>query len=148
MQNFSGSNQCVAVEARVNDGVVINTTFGGTNPGEGNTVNNCVSDNVNFTGQANTTMDVVFRNNALSNNNPNNIIGGGNLVLATKGTMTFHVTGNTMRDANGSAVTFFKASPLSGTPSMSGYFANNTIGVAAVADSGSKTGNGIFVSAG
>jgi hypothetical protein len=62
--------------------------------------------------------------------------------------MTFHVTGNSMRDANGSAVTLFKASPLSGIPSMSGYFANNTIGAAAVADSGSKTGNGIFISAG
>jgi hypothetical protein len=31
---------------------------------------------------------------------------------------------------------------------MSGYFNNNIIGVAAVTDSGSKTGNGIFVSAG
>ena len=51
-------------------------------------MNNCVSDNVNFTGQGNTTMDVAFRNNTLSNNNPNNIIGGGNLVLASKGTMT------------------------------------------------------------
>ena len=87
MQNFSDGNQCVAVEARVSSGVVINTTFGGANPGEGSTVNNCVSDNVNFTGQGNTTMDVAFRNNTLSNNNPNNIIGGGNLVLASKGTM-------------------------------------------------------------
>jgi Bacterial cadherin-like domain/Bacterial Ig domain/RTX calcium-binding nonapeptide repeat (4 copies) len=150
MQNFSDGNQCVAVEARVSSGVVINTTFGGTNPGEGNTINNCVSDNANFTGQGNTTMDVAFRGNTLSNNNPNNIIGGGNLVLATKGTMTTHVTNNTMRDANGSAVTLFKASadPGGSTPSLSSFFANNTIGVAGVADSGSKSGNGIFVSAG
>jgi hypothetical protein len=62
--------------------------------------------------------------------------------------MTFHVTGNTMRDANGSAVTLFKASPLSGVPSMNGFFSNNTIGVLGVTDSGSKTGNGIFISAG
>src|SRR3954451_8512915 len=148
MQNFSDGNQCFAVEARASSGVVVNTTFGGTNPGEGNTISNCVSDNANFTGQQNTTMDVAFRNNTLSNNNPNNIIGGGNLVLATNGTMTSHVTGNSMRDANGSAVTLFKASPLSGTPSMSTFFANNTIGVAGTTDSGSKTGNGIFVSAG
>ena len=149
MQNFSDGNQCVAVEARVSSGVVINTTFGGANPGEGSTVNNCVSDNVNFTGQGNTTMDVAFRNNTLSNNNPNNIIGGGNLVLASKGTMTTHVTNNTMRDANGSAVTLFKAAADPGAaPSMSTYFANNTIGVAGVADSGSKSGNGVFVSAG
>jgi hypothetical protein len=88
------------------------------------------------------------RSNMLSNNHAQNIIGGGSLTLATAGTMTFHVTGNTMRDANGSAVTLFKAGALSGTPSMSGFFSGNTIGVAAVADSGSKTGNGIFVSAG
>ena len=137
-----------AVEARVSSGVVINTTFGGTNAGEGNTLTNAVSDLVNFTGQQNTTMDVVVRNNTLSNNNPNNIIGGGSLVFATAGTMNFHATGNTMRDANGSAVTVFKASPLSGTPTMNGFFSGNTIGVAGVAESGSKTGNGIFVSAG
>ena len=150
MQNFSDGNQCVAVEARVSSGVVINTTFGGANPGEGNTINNCVSDNANFTGQGNTTMDVAFRNNTLSNNNPNNIIGGGNLVLATKGTMTTHVTNNTMRDANGSAVTLFKASadPGGSAPSLSSFFTNNTIGVAGTVDSGSKSGNGIFVSAG
>jgi VCBS repeat-containing protein len=148
MQNFVDGNQSFAVEARVSSGVIINTTFGGTVAGEGNTLTNSVSDLVNFTGQQNTTMDVVMRNNTLSNNNPNNIIGGGSLVLATAGTMTFHVTGNTMRDANGSAVTLFKASPLSGVPSMSGFFANNTIGVLGVTDSGSKTGNGIFVSAG
>jgi hypothetical protein len=42
----------------------------------------------------------------------------------------------------------FKGTPVSGTPSLSGFFNNNTIGVANVTDSGSKTGNGIFVSAG
>jgi hypothetical protein len=136
------------VEARVSSGVIINTTFGGTNPGEGNTLTSAVGDLVNFTGQQNTTMDVVMRNNTLSNNNPSNIIGGGSLTLATAGTMTFQVTGNTMRDANGSAITLFKASALSGTPSMSGVFSSNTIGVSNVAGSGSMTGNGIFVSAG
>jgi hypothetical protein len=53
-----------------------------------------------------------------------------------------------MRDANGSAVTLFKASALSGTPSLNGIFSSNTIGVNGVAGSGSQTGNGIFVSAG
>jgi hypothetical protein len=151
MQNLSGGNQSFAVEARASSGVVINTTFGGTNAGEGNILNSAVSDLANFTGQANTTMDVVFRNNTLSNNNPGNVIGGGSLVLATKGTMTFHATGNTMRDANGSAVTLFKAAkdvPADTNPSLTGFFDSNTIGVAGVTDSGSKTGNGIFVSAG
>ncbi len=148
IQNFSDGGTSFAVEARVNSGVVINTTFGGTSAGEGNTLTSAVGDLVNFTGQDNTTMDIVMRNNILSNNHAQNIAGGGNLTLATKGTMTFQVTGNTMRDANGSAVTLFKASAGTGTPSMSGAFANNTIGVAGIANSGSATGNGIFVSAG
>src|SRR5262249_54034864 len=102
------------------------------------------SDLVNFTGQTGTTMDVQFKNNVLSNNDPNNIIGGASLVLGSQGVMTFVVDSNTMRDANGSAVTLFKAS--AGT-SVTGRFTNNTIGVAGTLDSGSKTGNGIFVSA-
>ncbi|HEX6313683.1 MAG TPA: hypothetical protein VFZ73_02445, partial [Gemmatimonadaceae bacterium] len=148
MQNVVGGNASFAVEARVSSGVTINTTFGGTGIGEGNTLTSALGDLVNFTGQDNTTMDVIMRNNTLSNNHPQNIIGGGSLTLATTGTMTYHVTGNSMRDADGSAVTLFKASPLSGTPSLSGFFANNTIGVAGVVNSGSKTANGIFVSAG
>jgi VCBS repeat-containing protein len=148
IQNFTNSGTSFAVEARLNSGVIINTTFGGINPGEGNTLTSAVGDLVNFTGQQLTTMGVVMQNNTLSNNNPNNTIGGGSLTLATAGTMTFNVSGNTMRDANGSAVTLFKAGALSGVPSMSGIFTNNSIGVNGVAGSGSKTGNGIFVSAG
>ncbi|MBI4910060.1 MAG: putative Ig domain-containing protein [Acidobacteria bacterium] len=142
MQNLSGGNQSFAVEARVADNVIINSTV------TGNTFTNAVSDLANFTGQDNTNMDVAFRNNVLSNNSAGNIIGGGSLVLATKGVMTFHVTGNTMRDAHGSAVTLFKAAPSRGVPSMNGFFDSNSIGVAGVVDSGSKSGNGIFVSAG
>ncbi|MFO1312326.1 MAG: Ig-like domain-containing protein [Burkholderiales bacterium] len=139
-------NSGVLIEART--GATVNTTLGGTLAGEPNTFTSARADLVNFTGQQTSTMDVVMRNNVMSNNHPDNNIGGGSLTLATAGTMTFDVDGNTMRDANGSAVTLFKASALSGTPSLTGRFTNNTIGVAAAADSGSKTGNGIFVSAG
>jgi hypothetical protein len=147
-QNVLGGNSSLAVEARVSSGVVINATVGGPAAGEPNTFTGAAGDLANFTGQQNTTMDVVFRNNVISNSHAGNIIGGGSLNLSTAGTMTFTVDSNTMRDANGSAVTLFKASPLSGTPSLSGTFTNNTIGVAGVTDSGSRTGNGIFVSAG
>jgi hypothetical protein len=143
MLNFSDGNQSVAVEARTS-GSTLNTVFGGPAAGEPNTLTNAVSDLANFTGQTGTTMDVQFKNNTLSNNNPNNIIGGGSLNFSAQGAMTFDVDSNSMRDANGSAVTLFKAS--SGT-SLTGKFTNNTIGNAGVVDSGSKTGNGIFVSA-
>ena len=149
-QNVSDGNASLAVEARVSSGVIINSTVGGPLAGEGNTFTGQPGDAANFTGQQNTTMDVVVRNNTISNSHAQNIIGGGSLNFSTAGTMTFNADSNTMRDANGSAVTFFKAQPLAGaaTPSLSGRFTNNTIGVAGVADSGSKTGNGIFVSAG
>jgi hypothetical protein len=99
-------------------------------------------DLVNFTGQTGTSMDVIFQNNTCTNNHPNNIIGGGGLTLATQGACTFNVSNNNFRNADGSAITLFKAS--SGT-SFSGVVRNNTIGAAGVAGSGSKTGNGIFL---
>jgi hypothetical protein len=139
-QNFSDANQSLLVEAR-NSGTIINSTVGGPNPGEPNTFTAAPGDLVNFTGQTGTTMDVVFKNNTLSNNHAQNIVGGGGMTLATQGVMTFDVSNNSMRDANGSAVTMQKAS--AGT-SMTGHFNNNTIGVTGVVDSGSKTGNGIF----
>jgi len=145
MQNLTPiGNQSFAVEPRTG-GSTFNVVFGGPAAGEPNTMTGAASDLANFTGQTGTTMDVQFNNNVLSNNDPNNIIGGGSLVLGSQGVMTFNVDSNTMRDANGSAVTLFKASAAT---SVTGRFTNNTIGVAGLVDSGSKTGNGIFVSAG
>jgi VCBS repeat-containing protein len=80
----------------------------------------------------------------MSNTHPGNIIGGGSLYLATQGQLVFDVENNTMSGANGSAVTLFKAS--AGTD-LEGTFNNNTIGTSGVVNSGSKTGNGIFLSA-
>src|ERR1051325_6474914 len=101
-------------------------------------------DLANFTGQSGTTMDVVFTGNNGSNNHPNNVVGDGGLTFATSGAMTLNASNNTLRDANGSAITLFKAT--AGT-SLSGTLNNNQIGVAGVAGSGSATGNGIFLSA-
>ncbi|MCA1627369.1 MAG: hypothetical protein LC742_05345 [Acidobacteria bacterium] len=63
--------------------------------------------------------------------------------------MTFNVSNNTMRDANGSAITLQMATAGAGSPllrSVNGTFNANTIGVAGVAGSGSATANGIFTS--
>jgi hypothetical protein len=147
-QNFSDANQDLALEARI-AGTVLNATV------TGSTFLGSPGDQANFTGQTGTTMDVIFGGvtavpgtapgNVLSNSHAMNIIGGGNLTFASQGTMNFHVRGNSLRDADGSAVTFFKASAGA---LLSGFFDNNTIGVAATANSGSKSGNGIYVSAG
>ncbi|HMX28931.1 MAG TPA: Ig-like domain-containing protein, partial [Blastocatellia bacterium] len=144
--NNGQGNHSLAIEARGNS--TMNSVIGGTNVGEPNTFTAYRAMAINITAQQGTSADAVVRNNVISNNHPGNNIGGGNMSFQGAGTITFHVTGNTMRDADGSAVTFFKASG-SGTPSMTGFFDNNTIGVANVANSGSKgSGNGIFVSAG
>jgi hypothetical protein len=142
-QSFSDAGTSFEVESRTS-GSTINSTFGGTLAGEPNTLTSAVGSIVDFTGQTGTTMDVVMRNNSLSDNHPNNIAGGGGLSLQTQGAMTAHVTGNSMRDANGAAVTLFKAAAAT---SMTAFFDSNTIGVAGTLDSGSKTANGIFVSA-
>jgi hypothetical protein len=131
------SGHSLAVEAR-NSGTVANVTV------TGSTFTGAVGDLANFTGQSGTTMDVVFTGNNGSNNHPNNVVGGGGLTFATSGAMTLNASNNTLRDANGSAITLFKAT--AGT-SLSGTLNNNQIGVAGVAGSGSATGNGIFLSA-
>jgi hypothetical protein len=65
------------------------------------------------------------------------------MTFATQGVYTFNCSGNSFRDANGSAITLQKAS--AGT-SLRGILNNNTIGVTGIAGSGSMTGNGIFFS--
>jgi Bacterial Ig domain/Bacterial cadherin-like domain len=132
------SGHSLAVEAR-NSGTVANVTV------TGSTFTGAVGDLANFTGQTGTTMDVVFTGDNGSDNHPNNVAGGGGLTFATSGAMTLNVSNNTLRDANGSAITLFKAT--AGT-SLSGTLNNNQIGVAGVANSGSVSGNGIFLSAG
>lgn len=138
-QNFVDANQSLAVEAR-NAGTTVNATV------TGSTFTGSPGDLANFTGQTGTTMDVIFGSaasgNNLSNNHASNVIGGGGLTFATQGVMNAHVRGNTLRDAHGSAVTFFKAT---GGTTLNGFFDGNTIGVAAAANSGSKSGNGIFI---
>jgi hypothetical protein len=143
-QNVSGANQSLFVEAR-NNGTIVNSTV------TGSTFTGAPGDLANFTGQVGSTMDVQFKNNTLSNVHPGNIIGGGGVTLATEGVMTFVVDNNTMQGADGSAVTFQKAS--TGVPatdaltSLTGKFTNNIVGVAGVVDSASKSGNGLFLSA-
>jgi hypothetical protein len=141
-------NSSSAFEAR-NSLTVMNVTV------TGSTFTGSPGDAANFTGQTGTTMDVIFGGvtatrgtapgNTITNNHPNNNVGGSNLTFATQGVMNFHCLGNKMSGANGSAVTFFKAS--AGT-SMNGFFNNNEIGLSGTVGSGSLTGNGIFVSAG
>ena len=65
-------------------------------------------------------------------------IGGGD----NGASLTYSLTGNTFRDAKGTAVLLVKST---GAGTYSGTFGNNTIGVQAVANSGSAEGSGLQI---
>jgi hypothetical protein len=91
------------------------------------------------------TADLVFTGNALSNNHPAIATGGGGVTIHggdNGGSLTFDMENNTFRDAVGPGVLIVKAT-AAGT--YSGTFNNNTIGVAAVANSGSSAGSDLKV---
>jgi hypothetical protein len=96
---------------------------------------------------ANSSSDLVFTGNTLSNNHPGIATGGGGVTISggdntTAGgiTLTYNISSNTFRDAVGHAVLIVKSTDP-GT--MSGTFNGNTIGVQAISDSGSFSGDGI-----
>src|SRR5262245_38315758 len=92
--------------------------------------------------------DVVFTNNTITNAHPAVVGGGGGIRVVggnntgQNGSITFNVSGNTMRGARGTAIAVNK---LGGTGTYSGKIANNVVGVAGVQGSGSLEGSGIFV---
>jgi hypothetical protein len=90
--------------------------------------------------------DLVFSGNALTNNNPAIATGGGGVTVSGNGSaggnLTFDIHNNSMRDSDGHAILIVKST---GPATFSGTFDSNTIGVAAVADSGSLAGSGIKV---
>jgi large repetitive protein len=150
-QNFIDAQRSFSVEGRPSAaGTIVNTTV------TGSTFNGSPGDVVNFTGQEPSTttsvaMDVIFQSNTVTNTHAFNTIGGFGLKLADFAGMTFNVSGNSFRDANGSTIVLQMATPVAGSTiatNLSGTINNNTIGVNGVADSGSKTGNGIFLSLG
>lgn len=96
----------------------------------------------------NSTADLVFTGNQLSNNHPGIATGGGGVTISggdntgTGANLTMNMSNNTFRDANGHAILFVKSTDP-GT--FKGTFASNQIGIAAVANSGSVAGSGIKV---
>jgi VCBS repeat-containing protein len=89
------------------------------------------------------TGDLVLNGNAFSNSHPSIATGGGGLTLSNSGASgatTMSITGNTFRDAVGAGVLIVKTA---GAATQTGTFSNNTIGVAGVANSGSREGSGL-----
>ena len=90
------------------------------------------------------TAELSFTGNTLSNNHPAIATGGGGVTLGNGSTSTFtmNLSTNTFRDAVGHAVLIVKDV---GTGSQSVTFSGNTIGVAAVANSGSREGSDLKI---
>jgi hypothetical protein len=87
--------------------------------------------------------DLAITGSAFSNNHPGIATGGGGLTLSSEGTSgatTMDVTGNTFRDAVGSGLLLLKTT---GPSTQTGTFANNTIGVSGLANSGSAEGDAL-----
>jgi len=88
--------------------------------------------------------DLAFTGNTLSNNHPAIATGGGGVTISggdnsgSGVTLTYNIANNTARDANGHAFLIVKSTDPG---SFTGTFTNNTIGVPAVADSGSQAGS-------
>ena len=91
------------------------------------------------------TGDLVFTGNTLSNSHPCIATGGGGVTIVSGinvspgATLTSNISNNTFRDADGHAILFVKSTDP-GT--VKGTFSSNQIGVAATANSGSKSGSG------
>ncbi|MEA2493874.1 MAG: hypothetical protein QOJ29_1785, partial [Thermoleophilaceae bacterium] len=62
-----------------------------------------------------------------------------------KGTATLDIQNNSFRDSLTNAITIIKSRDLTGSGSFSGTINNNTIGVAATANSGSVEGDGMEI---
>jgi hypothetical protein len=93
------------------------------------------------------TGDLVFTGNGITNAHPAVVSGGGGIRLTGGGagmavTATFDISNNTLRDSRGTALAVNK---LGGGGTYSGTISNNAIGVAAVSNSGSAEGSGIFM---
>ena len=59
-------------------------------------------------------MDVVFRNNTVSNNHPNIVIAGGGVTFSGTGAMTYDISCNKFRDSKGHGLNVFKSRPGNG----------------------------------
>jgi hypothetical protein len=94
-----------------------------------------------ITSGATGSMDVVFSGNALSDNHPAIVAGGGGALFGgVGGTFTYNISGNTFRDGTGDALVISCGGVGS---TCSGRIEGNQMGVAAVANSGSTSSSGI-----
>ncbi|MDQ3929697.1 MAG: hypothetical protein M3328_11205, partial [Chloroflexota bacterium] len=111
---------------------------------------------VTFDGTDQAVMDLILNSNTITNSRPGpadlvngKVSGSFNVQVSTGGTghnvqMTYSITGNTLRNANGAALSLGKGGGTGATGSMVGTVSSNNIGNPAVDQSGSEAGPGII----
>jgi hypothetical protein len=163
---FEDNFKVVNTTGTLNRVTFTNTTIGANSTTDGNdgisietlnsaaimaTVQNCTftssrGDLFQFNSNASSgaTDDLIFNNNTLANNHPGIATGGGGTSIFSNGAknFTFHIDGNSFRDAVGHNVLLAK---VGGTGIYSGTFSNNNIGAAGIANSGSLEGSGLKI---
>ncbi len=111
----------------------------------GSTFRSAAGDLLQLTHGGSGTGDLVLTGSTFSNSHPAIAAGGGGVSLfqaGQAGSTTMTVTGNSFRDAVGPGVLVVKSA---GTTTQTGVFANNTIGVAGVPNSGSAEGSALKI---
>ena len=131
-------------------------TFQGTNGTlnitfNSNTITAAGSDTFVLDMHGSLSSDLIMHTNTISNNHPNIVTGGGGVSLQSGGvgdqvTFAFNVDGNTFRDSHGAGFNI-GTGVLHNGQTFSGTFNNNQIGVPGVNNSGSTTGNDLFIQA-
>ena len=135
LTSAAGGNDAVSLQSGAGAGAfkasILNSTFAGTR-----------NDLVDFDHQGAGAGDLVLTGNTFANAHSAVSPGGGGLALSSggSGATTMNVASNTFRDADGPAVLVVKAP---GASTQTGSFADNTVGVAGVANSGSAEGAGL-----
>ncbi|HET6230563.1 MAG TPA: Ig-like domain-containing protein [Longimicrobiaceae bacterium] len=89
--------------------------------------------------------DLVLQGNTFRNTHPAIVPGAGGVSIGSSGaaanpSLTYHVVGNSFRDASGAGLSVLKGA---GTGSFAGTISGNTVGVAGLANSGSAQGSGL-----
>ena len=135
--------------ANGNDGISLEGTAGTFNVTvQNSTFTSAAGDLFQHNALGTVASNLVFKNNALSNNHSAISGGGGGVTIAVGGSgdLTYDIDTNTLRGAKGSAIVVNKAFGVApGDGTATGKIRNNTIGVSGVANSGSSEGSGIHV---
>ena len=129
-------------------GGTMNVTFG-SSAATANTITGAGSNTFIMDLHGTVSADLIMKNNAISNNHPNIVTGGGGVSLQSGGggdqvTFTFNVDSNQFSGSHGAGF-FIGTGQVTNGNTFSGTFNNNTIGIQGTANSGSTTGNDLFL---